>query len=294
MSNYTTNLGLKPTLPFLEDSVVFSNGIIYRSKYKNNKHETPYPKVSLDNNRAYYALAQNAKLPDMSTETILTKDQAEKAYQDMVDTFQHNGDLPLGQADYIPTGSSELYDNARPNTAIVFILKNAVVTSTGPIKLFKSSSVIPYLLITNIDIHNMHNTCSYATLECEDVYGASMYELKTGTEFAKSLDPTSKSKEELRESYVKAYDSKNIPPIILDGLYSSYMLWLVSGETDQGSMYDTSSVYGLLPEIHSIYTDCIELDMNPHAPNRVGTLQELYHTIQVGSNPGEWKVTING
>lgn len=282
----------QPSLPYLEDSVTFSNGIIYRSKYKNNKHETNHPKVSLDNNKAYYALAQDTKLPDMSTEIVLSQEQAEKAYQEMHEClFGRSVDiLPgLGSSnDKVSYNSYHLYEDYYPDTVIVFMLKNAVVSCSGPIKLFKSSSVIPYLLISSIDVHNMRNSLSWANVECEGVYGATMYELKSGTDFAKSLDPI-QPKEELRAKYVKAYDGKELPAIILDSMFTSKMLDLVSGETDHGDMYDMP----LLPEIHSIYTDCIELDMNPNAKRRLEALQFLYSIIQEGTKPGEWTVTID-
>lgn len=264
----------QPALPFLSDSTTFSNGIIYRSKYKNNKHETPYLKVELDKNRAYYSLAQFAKLPDMSSEVVLTQGQAELAFQ-----------LEKSKTTYTPT---------QPDVVIAFILKNAVIDSTGPIRLFKSKSVIPYLLITSIDMNNMRHYDSKAMVECEGVYGAVAVELKKGTDMAKSLDPTYSSKEEVRETYVKSYDNKELPTVVLDGLFTTYMLSIVSGVTATGNYYDNKTPnFSLLPEIHSIYTDCIEFDLNPGSTKRLQAIEYIHTALVMGTNPGEWTVDIH-
>lgn len=268
-------------LPFLEDATVFSNGIIYRSEAKNSKKESPYQKIKVDNNKAYYSLAQYAKLPDMSTETVLTQDQAERAYQLEYNEFNEG---PAYHFNYTPV---------QPDIVVVFMLKNALVTTTGPIRLFKSSSVIPYLLITSIDMNNMRHYDSQATIECEGVYGAVAYELKKGTELAKSLDPYHKTKEELREIYVTSYDNKEVPTIVLDGLYTTFMLSIVSGVTGEGNYYEETPFFSLLPHIHSIYTDCIEFEIDPNVEDRIVALQDLYRAIKVGEEPGEWTVTVN-
>lgn len=260
-------------LPYLNDATTFSNGIIYRSEAKNSKDESPYQKVKVDNNKAYYALAQHAKLPDMSTEVVLTQEQAEAAYQ-----------LAKEQSYYTPV---------QDDIVVVFMLKNAVVDTKGQMRLFKSSSVIPYLLVTSVDMNNISHYDSLATIECEGVYGAVVYEMKTYTELAKSLDPLSKTKEELREIYSTSYDRKDIPAIVLDGVYTTYMLSIVSGETGEGNFYDHYFPLGLLPHVHSIYTDCIEFEMNYDIPYRYEALMNLYSAIKLGEKPGEWKVTIN-
>lgn len=261
------------TLPFIEDATTFSNGIIYRSEAKNSKKETPYQKVKVDNNKAYYALAQHAKLPDMSTGIVLTKEQAEAAYQ-----------LEKEKRYYTPV---------QDDIVVVFMLKNAVVTTLSSIRLFKSNSVRPYLLITSVDMNNMRHYDSAATIECEGIYGAVVYEMKKNTELANSLDPLSKTKEELRELYSTSYERKEIPAIVLDGVYTTFLLSIVSGETGKGNFYEHYFPSGLLPHVHSIYTDCIEFEMNYDIPYRYEALMNLYSAIKFGEKPGEWKVTIN-
>lgn len=268
-------------LPYLKDATTFSNGIIYRSEAKNSKKESPYQKVKVDNNKAYYSLAQYAKLPDMSTETFLTQDQAERAYQLEYNKFFEG---PAYHFNYTPI---------QPDIVVVFMLKNAVVNTTGEIRLFKSSSVIPYLLITSIDMNNMRHYDSLATIECEGVYGAVAYELKKGTDLAKSLDPLHKTKEELREIYVNSYDRKEVPAIVLDGLYTTYMLSMISGETGEGNYYGSEFEHGLLSHVHSIYTDCVEFEIDYDIPYRYEALRTFYSAIKFGEEPGEWKVTIN-